>query len=41
MICEGDCAKLPSEIRNKLNNFYEYDFKLGCYVCKVCGHRKN
>ena len=40
MICEGDCSKLPIEVQHELNNFYEYNFKLGVYVCKSCGHRK-
>jgi len=36
--CEGKCSKNPPEIRNKLNNYYEYDFNKHCFICKECGH---
>jgi len=26
MICKGDCSKKPEEIRNPLQNWYQYDF---------------
>lgn len=41
MKCKGECNNKPVEIRHKLNNFYEYNFKKGVYVCKECGHMKS